>query len=57
MAICNVTGTPGYTKIFCCGKLILKVDENAMIRNRYTRIPHPTPDISRKRNIKTDNTN
>ena len=49
MAICSVAGIPGQTRIFCCGKLILKVGEKAMIRNRYNRIPHPTPDTSRDR--------
>ena len=49
MASCSVAGTPGLTRIFCCGKLILKVDEKAMIRDQYKQIPHPTLDTSRNR--------
>ena len=54
MAICSVAGIPDLTRIFCGGKLILKMDEKAVIRNRYNRIPHSTPDTSRERNKKKE---
>ena len=34
---------------------VFKVDENAMIRSRYNRIPLPSPDTIRERNKNQDN--
>ena len=35
----------------------LKVDEKAMIENRYNRLPHPSPDTIRERNANNQDGN
>ena len=36
--------------LFCYNPVFFIVDEKAMIRNRYNRIPHPSPDTIREKN-------
>ena len=51
---CNMSLNRSIRKTYVLSR-ICKVDKKAMLRNRYNRIPHPTPNTKRERDTHNQN--